>query len=590
MKIYIAAWHYRARMVVQRTWGWSPAEELVLLQLDKTPGTIETVGCALNLKSQVVGATFARLMQFGLIELRMSPQPHFSTSVVGRDAVRTGKALPERTADREVTMSLVYERFGGSIFRRRDVKLVQAGALGPDAVGVRFSRNEPDETDESMASRAVRFMTGSLRPGEWLRGARSVNSSVSRRYIEIDLNDVRDGLFPQGSSPDLIRALRATHATGWFPDHSPVQEEPPPPVEIEFDPDSVILGAEEQLDRFVDIVGRAEHDIFVLSTFVASQSDENGRHRRDRLLDALARSMSRGVKCHLFFGSSLDKDAKHAQAMEEIRVRLSGGGSIRGRLAVYREPVRSHVKILAADDGKGGAIALIGSCNWLSTPFNAVELSVELKDPKAATVGLDLLREITAALPEASQSVETLRFMSAEIKRRAEANAARRPRDEHARSARLSVIYAADHEQLLRSAAHEATSRFVCCTNRMGANMVPALFTPAETAGRRLPDVRVLFSRYTGPTKRKHVAEHRKRLHGIVDVMPVKDPQLHCKLLLWDDDHIVISTLNWGSQSGRHDQPYDEIGICLEGSGLATILLGRLERFIGGPVVEGGEA
>ncbi len=225
----------------------------------------------------------------------------------------------------------------------------------------------------------------------------------------------------------------------------------------------------------------------------------------------LDRAIKRGIRCHLFFGTSLDKEAKHALATEEIRIRLSAGGLIRGTLVVYRDPVRSHAKILAADDGEGSAVVLVGSCNCLSTPFKAVELSVELGDGEAAAVGLDLLRSIAVTLPEASRSVETLRFMAAESRRRSQEVSRRQNVSSEVHRACLSVVYAAEHEQLLRRAAHEASTRFVCCTNRVGANMVPALFTPAEVAGRRLEDIRVLFSRYTGPaTNLSYYSVHRR--------------------------------------------------------------------------------
>ena len=67
MKIYLPAWHYRARAIVQRTWGWSPIEEMILLALDRTPETIEEVATSLGIPSQVAGSTIARLMQFGLV-------------------------------------------------------------------------------------------------------------------------------------------------------------------------------------------------------------------------------------------------------------------------------------------------------------------------------------------------------------------------------------------------------------------------------------------------------------------------------------------------------------------------------------------
>ena len=580
MTIYIAAWHYRARVIVQRTWGWSPVEELVLLHLDETPGTMESVNARLGLNAQIVGATVSRLMHFGLVELRMLPTPVLSTSSIGQQFIRSGKALPERTVDRELSVNLVYERVGRSVFRRRDVDFVSERNVGPHDYAARFTDGEPDETDETMALRVGNIMAGSLRQGEWLRGVRAVNSVLRRTYLKIDLSDVRNGLFPKGASDELISALRATISTGRPPLLAPQSQEPVPPVVTQFDPDQFIVGSADHVERFIEIVDRAAQDVFVLSTFVAAQTDEKGREQRNRILDALERAIKRGVRCHLFFGTSLDEHGRHAQAMEEIRLRLSAGGVTRGYLQVHRDPVRSHAKILAADDGCDGAVVVIGSCNWLSSPFTAVELSVVLTTGTAAAAGLDVLRSILAPMSDASRSRESLRFLAAELRRSSEDACLRQKATSGLPKVRLSVVFAADHEPLLRKAAHNAKTRFVCCTHMLGAPMVPALFTPAELAGKRLPDVRVFYSRQTGPVKRRHVSEQRQRLDGVVKVIGVKEPQLHCKFLLWDDDNVVVSTMNWGSQSGRADDPLDEIGIHLQGSGLATELLKRIEKLL----------
>ena len=117
--------------------------------------------------------------------------------------------------------------------------------------------------------------------------------------------------------------------------------------------------------------------------------------------------------------------------------------------------------------------------------------------------------------------------------------------------------------------------------------MVPGLFNPAEAAGRRLDDVRVYYSRQSAPVKRRHVASHRERLLDVVDLVGVRDPQVHAKFLLWDDDDVVVSSMNWGSQTGSPEDPLDEVGLYLQGPGVATRLLERFEAEIGS--AEGAE-
>ena len=51
---------------------------------------------------------------------------------------------------------------------------------------------------------------------------------------------------------------------------------------------------------------------------------------------------------------------------------------------------------------------------------------------------------------------------------------------------------------------------------------------------------------------------------------------LHCKALLWDEDDIVVTSFNWGSQTASEDKPLDEIGLHLNGKGIANILHGIL--------------
>lgn len=71
----------------------------------------------------------------------------------------------------------------------------------------------------------------------------------------------------------------------------------------------------------------------------------------------------------------------------------------------------------------------------------------------------------------------------------------------------LTVLLADDHERLLRKVAHEGRERFICCTTKVGATMVPGLLNPAEIAGRRSGRCSygspARFSRPPGPGGRK---------------------------------------------------------------------------------------
>jgi phosphatidylserine/phosphatidylglycerophosphate/cardiolipin synthase-like enzyme len=46
--------------------------------------------------------------------------------------------------------------------------------------------------------------------------------------------------------------------------------------------------------------------------------------------------------------------------------------------------------------------------------------------------------------------------------------------------------------------------------------------------------------------------------------------------LLWDDDHLVITSLNWSSADTRRDTPQSEIGLYIESPGVAAGMRRRL--------------
>ncbi|MET3616162.1 hypothetical protein ABID16_004511 [Rhizobium aquaticum] len=580
MKLHVAAWHYRARAIIQRVWGWSPVEEMVLLRLHTAPGTIESVASALSIPSQIVDAAVARLMQFGLVEVQVVPKPVLVTSAIGKELIHTDRPLPERTVEREMSISLVYERAGHSIFRRRDVTLDSTRDSSGSVRMVGFPKDDPPETDDTMADRVQRLVAGQIRPGEWMRGIRTVNSVIEPKFVVFDLNDARDGVFPDGSSDELKAMLGEVIKTGNLPKLTPLKRREPEAFRTAFNPDDLVVGAEEHLDRFEQIADAARSDLFVLSTFVAGADDERGRENRERIIGAIERACRRGVHVHLFYGTTLDERSKNANAMEALRVRLTVGNLTRGYVLVHRDPVASHAKFLAADDGQGGVVVLLGSCNWLSSPFNSVEISGEIREHEASANLLDILRSIVGPLSEARRSVEELTFMAAELRRNK-----RTLRDTEAASpgriaAKMTILLADDHERVLRSAAHDARERFVCCTNRLGAPMVPGVFNPAHVAGQRIADVRVYYSRRSGPIKPRHVARQRERLIGLARIIPVREPQLHAKFLAWDNDSIVITSMNWASQTGLAENALDEIGLLVEAPGLAVALLGKFEALL----------
>ncbi|NHF74003.1 phospholipase D-like domain-containing protein [Paracoccus xiamenensis] len=577
MTLLIPAVWYHARAVIERRWGWSPIEEEILLALRERPGTSASVANELGIPHQVAGAAVSRLMRFGLIEVRIAPEPALAMTEAARAHLLAGRSLPERAVRREMTVSIVFDKLGGSVFRRREVVIKPVKNIPRGATIVDFPDDEA-ETDSSMEERVRHLLSSSLRPGEVFAMVRANRSLIEKRFIHLDLERARNGAFPDGASHALRAAVREHLASVRLLTARPSEPARPAcldtPIKTTLAQDQILFGGGDHLARLEKVVEAARSDVFVLSTFVAAQDDANAEYGQDRVWTALEHAVRRGVRVHLFFGSSLDDECKHTRAMGELQNRLRAAGA---GVAAHLEPVHSHAKIVVADDGGDGALALLGSCNWLQSPFRAHELSIELRDGAVAEC-LDLFGAITAAVPSARGSRDAMQAMRTAL--RLNPSRLLEPlKAEGTIPVSLSILAAPDHLPLLRRAAHDAEERLVVMTHRMGSPMIQNVFDPAQLASERIATVQALYSVPSGEVKKRDVRAAGEMAGGLIDLRKVqsKHAMLHGKALLWDHDDIVVTSFNWGSQSASEDKPLDEIGLHLHGKGVADLLQAVLD-------------
>ncbi len=308
-------------------------------------------------------------MRFGLIEIRLSPEPSLAMTDAARAHLLAGRPLPERFAQRDIPVSIVFDKLGGSVFRRRDVVITPLKRIPPGSIVVDYPDGDEVETDATMESRVRHLLASSLRPGEAFTMIRSNHTVIERWALAIELDLARNGVFPEGSSEALRAAVSDYVNSGQVPAAPPARRSLPDClvtlIETTFSPDQIVFGGFDHLARLEAILDAARSDIFILSTFVAAQDDPKAPTGQDRVWSALERAVQRGARVHLFFGSSLDEEGKHLRAMADLERRLRTMGAT---VEAHLYPVHSHAKILIADNGADGAIALVGSCNWLRLP------------------------------------------------------------------------------------------------------------------------------------------------------------------------------------------------------------------------------
>jgi cardiolipin synthase len=59
-----------------------------------------------------------------------------------------------------------------------------------------------------------------------------------------------------------------------------------------------------------------------------------------------------------------------------------------------------------------------------------------------------------------------------------------------------------------------------------------------------------------------------------------RKPPLHGKFVAWDNNDVVITSLNWASAASDPDFPWGDIGVHINCSGIADELVARLEAVL----------
>jgi cardiolipin synthase A/B len=587
-RIAIPAFHVTCTVGIDKGRAWSVAEELLLHGVDAHRCTIDDLVAESSLPRTLVVASLARMMRFRLVEVSVTEgSARFGTSRVG--AALVAGALPYFPKRVSRRVSFVVDRATGALFRRRDVRLISRAALdrergqGVDVHVVNVEGGEPEMSGEAnlhrLAELSVRAHDEQLATVE--------SRTASRRDDELIVFDVSDGVvtgFPldterplRGLVERLARERTGGGVTIQYAGPKQEQDQPPTAISCEVTPEDVLVGGEAHKQTFLGILERAGRRVVVHSTFLS-------RERFDSLREAFRAACARGVSIDVLWGAESDDDtiSRNCDAAAEIMSAVQDDAVLAGRLHVHMRSTGSHAKVLLSDAPNDAWIAVVGSCNWLLSPFRAVELSAVLHHPRAVAGVARALSRLIARRGAAFDELGTeLGLLARALEERPTVGVA---------NGEVTILEGDAHERIARSASGTATRRIVFGSHRLGSTARPgALLQSAAASERTKLDASVIYTRASGPLRSgdARALEEEMTARG-VRLVRASPNKLHGKFLVWDDDDVVVTSFNWASASVDAAFPQAELGVHVRGKGVAADVLRRLSEVF--PEITGGAA
>lgn len=565
-----------ARVVLEKGRGWSAIDELVLWAFSIKPRSATQMAGELDLPRRVVLEIVYRMMRFRLIEaVLLDGVPAFQATAYGSAIVLQGEEIPtlQRRFSRKI--AFVVDKITGTVFPKRDVRVENAVALATfreSGATVHEIEVRGRQLQTSPSQNVSRFQE-ILNPDETLiyfDGDTLIERDDEYIIVTADGDDVR-GLPSKAPAPlksKVMHSLSLPSSETKVIINSLITEEEEPVVPVmartDFNPDNdLIVGGKEHEVALRAILGRSNRRIYIHSSFLKKDSFDN-------VVDLFRGAVRRGARIDIFWGAGSPSEPKEKTLLEATAISkaISSDSSLRGSVTIHLRSTGSHAKVIVADDGAGGWIGAIGSCSWLYSKFDRLEVSAIMKSPAVVAQIVAVFCKLIAQPGFRPDVGSELYLLSNALKLQPEQG-----------KATAGIVSGQMHEALIRQASGTAETRFLIASDRLGNAAFANAIVPAELFYSRTGQTPfVVYSQNSGALTDASAAARvaaEALTRGVQVVCPSES--FHAKFLLWGENDIVITSLNLGSATVGPDASLSELGVHISGSQIASHFLERLK-------------
>lgn len=551
------------QVTIDKGYRWSDIEHLLLVGLCQSEYTISELMSHSNLPSEVLLEAIHRLMRVGWVEIYETEGRIAFRATLSGLAEADKESLTPMSREQTRKLHFVIDRLTNTVFRSRDFVLlnensatrlmkernVDSSLTLPSSI---YDQDLPTvaELVEPLLSRDEEFVTYNEDKSEFKRDF----------YAKLVVTDDEIEGLPENAGAafrsQVLASVRGAHSIklNTYPSGNnklhPIKTWPTCPIEL--DKEDICIGGKAHDELFDLLLRNARRRVVIHSTFIRYDALE-------KKLDIFAETVRHGAEIDILWDKGESNNA--GKKLRECRKLISDRGLSK---AVRIQPTStgSHAKLLVADDGQGNFLAVLGSCNWLYSGFDSLDVSILLRNRKMVFDCLEVIERL----------IHRPRFHDAKL--RADIVALRREirpsEDNSGGSVQARLLSLGCHEEIIELARDTAQRNIFVASHKLGGPVETQMLIPlASAAEARSTDVSIYYQVQSGAAVGEAVrAALEEKYTGSVTMSIVRSA--HAKLLCWDDDHVVITSLNWLSKDIDAQKQLSEVGLYVKGDGLAN--------------------
>lgn len=560
--VYLPLFKVAVSYLVRQGRAWTALEHAILHKLGQSPETAAELISLSGMPERLVFQALLELMSEGWVVLNTAGKTvSFEATPAGVKAAAMA-TLPVRTSTTKRYDTLCIDRMVGGTLDPDHLVLVHKEKIPADAFVLNPHTFRPQLSPSETLDRLYLLENETFE--DWI----DHRLQTQNLYAALKISGDRIEGLPSYASVALQMAIYKD-----FLERAPeVRDETDPTDEPAFVPKTfdcavteqdLCVGPEEHRAVLERVLAEAKSTVVIHSCFVSVNTIK-------WLLPHLTAAAERKVTVDLLWGLRYADAADWAKSsINDTREILS---RIPSKLAPYirfaERESGSHAKVIVADSGpKHRFEAYIGSCNWLSTQFDAVDVSLRVDNPR-------LLSRLVGVL--ATLRIPTSGEWDPDVHRLVRLKVALDGLPPIEGPARVSFVIDREHLALVRLARDSAQRRVVSSCDLLGPAGETSVFVPMRSPAESGVAVELVFNRPTLTMSERDVAAAEADLTARGITLKRLRASLHAKFMLWDDEDLCITSFNWLAATHDAWKPTAaEIGLFVTGAKLNAALLAR---------------
>ena len=597
---------------ISKSIGWSIIDYLFLKELYSNEMTLADLSQKSNIKKQIILQIILPMCDVGWIDI-ITTDTDFSLRITesGRRAYILSNSknheLPCQTTDysskREIHVDSLNNYYN---FYKSEIQFMQYARYQEVKLKEKREIVELPLINSSVYPDYERMCEIAGHSNEDVIKADDLNIALldSRSYLLVDMlytpqnqsKIIKNSLYSL-LNPKLIQQIESTLPSGISRSHDNQiimpkieQKSIESAITVHRNEVDFIYGGEETESKFLELIKYSKNFLIIHSTFIGAwciQNKEVYPPIYTECFQAIKEALRREVSVYILWGKtslesheegferSYEEDEKVKEMLDSFNESCRREGIVNlVNMNDFRR-TESHAKFVVTEHKDRGHCVMVSSCNFLYAKFNRFEASVVVYDQRFVKSFLEVTANICIGKNKISTSVrqEILNYAS-QIKNSVK-NELDNNIDKYRNEDKLTVklVLKNQHYNYVDRACNEAQKRIFMTSDLI--NSTPK--RPIYDAMKHSTVKKYLFystrSKYIKQTEIDVTRTTLDELEYPIRLRQSPHPKKHhAKVLAWDNNDVLITSLNWLSSNAsiNYGEEYHEVGVHIHGYDVAT--------------------